>query len=61
MDSSNNNQNNNKKVLNQKRKPQFSLEEIVNIYCKKHDIEDNEIQEKIKILLLSSSKNINRL
>ena len=50
MDSSNNNPNNDKKLLNNKRKPKFSLEEIINIYCKQHNIEDNEIQEKIKTI-----------
>ena len=50
MDSSNNNPHNDKKLLNNKRKPKFSLEEIINIYCKQHNIEDNEIQEKIKTI-----------
>ena len=50
MNSSNNNPNNDKKLLNNKRKPKFSLEEIINIYCKQHNIEDNEIQEKIKTI-----------
>lgn len=49
-DESNNNNNNNKKLLKQKRKPPLSLEEILNIYCKQHNIEDNEISEKIKTI-----------
>ena len=50
MNNSKNVPNNNQKFLNHKRKPQFSLEEILNIYCKQHDIEDNEISEKIKTI-----------
>ena len=48
MNNSKNDPNSNQKFLNHKRKPQFSLEEILNIYCKQHDIEDNEISDKIK-------------
>ena len=44
------NSNKNIKFLNKKRKPQFSLEEIINIYCKQHNIADNEISEKIRTI-----------
>ncbi len=50
MNNSNDESNNNKKLLKQKRKPPLSLEEILNIYCKQHNIEDNEISEKIKTI-----------
>ena len=50
MNNSNNDSNGNQHLLSQKRKPQFSLEEILNIYCKQHNIEDNEIAEKIKTI-----------
>ena len=42
--------NKNQKLLNHKRKSKFTLEEILNIYCKQHNIEDNEIPEKIKTI-----------
>ena len=47
MNNSKDDSSDNKKILNKKRKPKFSLEEILNIYCKQHNIEDNEISEKI--------------
>ena len=50
MNDPKNDSNEENKLLNQKRKPQFSLEEILNIYCKQHNIEDNEIPEKIKTI-----------
>jgi hypothetical protein len=50
MNNSNDDLNGNKKLLKQKRKPPLSLEEIINIYCKQHNIEDNEISEKIKTI-----------
>lgn len=46
----NDSNNNNKNLLKKKRKAQFSLEEIINIYCKQHNIKDNEITEKIKTI-----------
>ena len=42
------NNNEEPKFLNKKRRPKFTLEEILTIYCKQNNIEDNEIQEKIK-------------
>ena len=50
MNNSNDDSNSNKKLLKQKRKPPLSLEEIVNIYCKQHNIEDNEISKKIRTI-----------
>ncbi len=50
MSNSNDDSNSNKKLLKQKRNPPLSLEEIVNIYCKQHNIEDNEISEKIRTI-----------
>ena len=50
MNNSKNDSSENQKILNKKRKPKFSLEEILNIYCKQHNIEDNEIAEKIKTI-----------
>ena len=62
----NNNINNNeqeeihgKKILHKKRKPEYSLEDILNIYCCTHKINDNEIQEKIlKINYEKPSENL---
>lgn len=45
-----NDSNKNQKLLNHKRKSKFTLEEIINIYCRQHNIEDNEIPEKIKTI-----------
>jgi len=50
MNNSKDDSSDNQKILNKKRKPKFSLEEILNIYCKQHNIEDNEISEKIKTI-----------
>ena len=53
MNNSNNineDNNNEKKVLQKKRKPNYSLEDVINIYCCTHKIKDNEIQEKIKTI-----------
>ena len=48
-----------KKVLRIKRRPEFSLEDIINIYCCTHKIKDNEIQEKIKTIhYIKPSENI---
>ena len=38
------------KYLNKKRKPNYSLQDIINIYCCTHKIKDEEIQEKIKTI-----------
>ena len=38
------------KILNKKRCPTYSLEDIINIYCCKHKIKDNEIMDKIKTI-----------
>jgi len=47
------------KFLNKKKKPRFSLEEILTIYCKQHNIEDNEITQKIhSIYHYNPEKNI---
>ena len=40
--------NESQQFLKKKRKPKFTLEEILTLYCKQNNIEDNEIQEKIK-------------
>jgi hypothetical protein len=50
MNNSKDDSSDNQKILNKKRKPKFSLEEILNIYCKQHNIADNEISEKIKTI-----------
>ena len=42
--------NDSQKILNKKRNPTFSLEDIINIYCCTHKIKDNEIMEKIKTI-----------
>ena len=48
-----------KKVLHIKRRPEYSLEDIINIYCCTHKIKDNEIQEKIKTIhYIKPSENI---
>ena len=48
-----------KKVLHIKRRPEYSLQDILNIYCCTHKIKDNEIQEKIKTIhYLKPSENI---
>ena len=48
-----------KKILHQKRKPEYTLEDILNIYCSTHKIKDNEIQEKIKTIhYIKPSENI---
>ena len=39
-----------KKLLKKKRNPTYSLEDIINIYCCTHKIQDNEIMEKIKTI-----------
>ena len=39
-----------KKVLMKKRHPTYSLEDIINIYCCRHKIPDNEIMGKIKTI-----------
>ena len=52
----NNSNNNNeekmpeKKILNKKRLPTYNLEDIINIYCCQHKIQDNEIMDKIKTI-----------
>ena len=38
------------KYLNKKRKLNYSLQDIINIYCCTHKIKDEEIQEKIKTI-----------
>ena len=39
-----------KKILNKKRLPTYNLEDIINIYCCQHKIQDNEIMDKIKTI-----------
>ena len=39
-----------KKLLKKKRNPTYSLEDIINIYCCQHKIQDNEIMGKIKTI-----------
>ena len=39
-----------KKLLEKKRLPNYSLEDIINIYCCQHKIQDNEIMDKIKTI-----------
>jgi hypothetical protein len=39
-----------KKLLKKKRNPTYSLEDIINIYCCRHKIQDNEIMGKIKTI-----------
>ena len=39
-----------KKKLNKKRLPTYNLEDIINIYCCQHKIQDNEIMDKIKTI-----------
>ena len=39
-----------KKVLKKKRHPTYSLEDIINIYCCRHKISDNEIMGKLKTI-----------
>ena len=43
-------ENNESKLLSKKRKQKFTLEDIINVYCCRHKIADNEIQEKIKTI-----------
>ena len=43
-------QNQRHKLLSKKTKSKYSLEDILNLYCCRHNIKDNEIQDKIKTI-----------